>query len=1100
VGREGERQLVQRRVVPDHQHRADRVVHGAEAAEHRLDPTAVEGLLEMDLDVAREHREERSERLAGAQGGRAEDELGRDPLAPNVLGDQDGGLSPRAASGRSRSARSGSSRLDSAWRRMCNHFTKGVFSRESRANREGHLPFQAEFPSRVSAGQSQGSQHNEERYRLAALGGPRRRPQSRPYLSRYERSLRPCLEPPSAPSRRIIIVLGALNARAARPSTRVRLFLAIVLGVGLEGLVMLLGDWHDRYPGAAVAAGVLAAAFAGAFGGIWGGLIVAGAGWTLHFFFVADQSLRALIALPAWLAVAALAGWLASSRRRVAQERRLISGELSAVRDSAAEAIIGIDREGTIVSWNAGAEALYGYDASEAIGQPISRLAPKSMRTLAALRAGERLDVPSTEHRHKDGGEIAVSLTVVPTFDGMGGLTGAVLAARDVGEPQRAEARERETEAKYRALTEHLPTITYVHPLADRGTPLYVSPQAGSILGYAADELLAKPNLFFQLVHEDDRERVSAEIDAAAAGAGPLRSEYRMLSRDGRVVWVRDEATTVRDDDGKPLYVQGYLLDVSERRTAGEQRESLLAAERAAAAEALDRQRKLDVLARAGEILASSPNYQATLRRVAELAVQDLADWCVVDLIDDDGAATRLAAAHSGPGTPPGEEPGPVPEPEVLEVARCGKPELSETRMCVPLRARGRTLGALTLLTRAPGRSYGADDLSVAQDLAGMTALTVDNARLTREVEESADAAQVLTYVADGVVLVDQAGTIRLWNPAAEAITGLTPGEVLGRAAADVIAGWKALADRIPVGAASEPVEPEAFPLETARGERWISISGVDFFGGIVYAFRDVTDARRLEELKADFVTTASHELRTPLAAVYGAAQTLRRHDFALDEAGRNRFVSLIVEESDRLNRIVNEILLANQLDAGRLDLVWEPFDAGDLVERVVESFRGHGRPEIRFETLVADSTPLVAADRDRVRQVLVNLVENATKYSPDGGLVQVGVRPAEGSVCFYVRDEGLGIPADEQSRIFEKFYRLDPEMTRGIGGTGLGLYICRELLERMGGRIWVESQEGVGSIFSFELPAAEPAVPRPAGPGESRELSDALRPSGQNE
>jgi PAS domain S-box-containing protein len=891
--------------------------------------------------------------------------------------------------------------------------------------------------------------------------------------------------------------------KGARPSTRARVSLAVVLGVGLEALVMLLGDWHDRYPGAAVAAGLLVATLTGAFGGIWSGLIVAGAGWTLYFFFVADQSLRGLIALLAWLAVAALAGWLASSRRRTAQERRLVSDELSAVRDSAGEAMIGTDREGTIVSWNAGAEALYGYEASEAIGEPVSFLAQgtgaaDSIRPLAAVRAGERLDLSSTDHRHKDGGELTVSLTVVPIRDGLGEPAGAVLAVRDIGEPQRAEARQRESEAKYRALTEHLPTITYVHPLADRGTLLYVSPQAGSILGYAADEWLAKPNLFFQLVHEDDRERVSAEIAAAAAGAGPLRSEYRMLSRDGRVVWVRDEATTVRDDDGKPLYVQGYLLDVSERRHAAKERENLLAAERAAAAEALDRQRKLDVLARAGEILASSPNYQATLRRVADLAVQDLADWCVVDLIDDDGTATRLAVAHSGPGTPPGEEPGPAPEPEVLGVARRGKPELSETRMCVPLRARGRTLGALMLLTRAPGRFYGADDLSVAQDLAAMTALAVDNARLTREVEESADAAQVLTYVADGVVLVDQAGTIRLWNPAAEAITGLASGEVLGRAAGDAIDGWKALADRIPVGAASEPVEPEAFPLETARGERWISISGVDFFGGIVYAFRDVTDARRLEELKADFVTTASHELRTPLAAVYGAAQTLRRHDFALDEAGRNRFVSLIVEESDRLNRIVNEILLANQLDAGRLHLVEEPFDAGDLVERVVESFRGHGRPEIRFETLVADSTPLVAADRDHVRQVLVNLVENAIKYSPDGGLVQVGVRPAEGSVCFYVRDEGLGIPADEQSRIFEKFYRLDPEMTRGIGGTGLGLYISSELLERMDGRIWVESQEGVGSTFSFELPAAEPAAARPAAAGESPALTDALRPAGQ--
>ena len=189
------------------------------------------------------------------------------------------------------------------------------------------------------------------------------------------------------------------------------------------------------------------------------------------------------------------------------------------------------------------------------------------------------------------------------------------------------------------------------------------------------------------------------------------------------------------------------------------------------------------------------------------------------------------------------------------------------------------------------------------------------------------------------------------------------------------------------------------------------------FFGGTVYAFRDLTDTRRLEEIKADFIATASHELRTPLAAVYGAAQTLLRHDFALDETGRERFVSLIADESERLGRIVNEILLANQLDAGRLDLDSEPFDAGELVERVVEATRTHAPPSVTLEVEAAESVPQVAADADKVRQVLVNLVENAIKYSPDGGRVEVGIEERDGCLRFHVRDEGLGIPPEEQER-----------------------------------------------------------------------------------
>ena len=172
-----------------------------------------------------------------------------------------------------------------------------------------------------------------------------------------------------------------------------------------------------------------------------------------------------------------------------------------------------------------------------------------------------------------------------------------------------------------------------------------------------------------------------------------------------------------------------------------------------------------------------------------------------------------------------------------------------------------------------------------------------------------------------------------LWNPAAEAIISVTAEDAVGQAAAKAIPGWTDAVESVPVFASPDPGHDEVvIPIETKRGERWISISGVQFFGGTVYAFRDLTDVRHLEEVKADFIATASHELRTPLAAVYGAAQTLLRHDFALDEVGRDRFVSLIADESERLGRIVNEILLANQLDAGRLDIEFEPFDPAEVV------------------------------------------------------------------------------------------------------------------------------------------------------------------------
>jgi PAS domain S-box-containing protein len=604
--------------------------------------------------------------------------------------------------------------------------------------------------------------------------------------------------------------IGALKRAFVSPpggASRARPWIVVVLGVGLEAALTVPGDWHADYPGVTVGAGILVAALAGVAGGIVPGIAVGAAGWALYFFFVADESLQALYGLPAWILVGGAAGWLALSRRRTARGRQLAEDELTSIRESAAEGIVGVDLEGTIVSWSAGAEAIYGYPADEALGQPVSLLGGDEQALADALDAvehGERLEKPSAVHRQKDGTDLSIGLTVAPIRDGTGEPAGAVLVATDVGERQRFEERLRETDAKYRALTEQLPAITYVHPVGERGAPIYVSPQVASVLGYSAQEWVAQPELFYRLLHPEDRERVRAEIAAAAEGTRALRCEYRMLSRDGRTVWVHDEAVTVRDDDGRPFYTQGYLLDVSERRDAAEERERLLAAERAASAEAVDRQRKLDFLARSGEILGSSRDYQATLRRVADLAVRDLADWCLVDLVDEEGAATRIAAGQAGPGKP-GPEPSPLPEADVLDVIRRGRPELSESRMCVPLRARGRALGALTLLTQAPGRSYGADDLAAAQELAGMAALAVDNAHLTREVEEAADAARVLTYVADGVTLVDRTGTIRLWNPAAEAITGLPSDAVLGHTAAEAIAGWKTLAQRIPVAPPPSP-------------------------------------------------------------------------------------------------------------------------------------------------------------------------------------------------------------------------------------------------------------------------------------------------------
>jgi signal transduction histidine kinase len=297
---------------------------------------------------------------------------------------------------------------------------------------------------------------------------------------------------------------------------------------------------------------------------------------------------------------------------------------------------------------------------------------------------------------------------------------------------------------------------------------------------------------------------------------------------------------------------------------------------------------------------------------------------------------------------------------------------------------------------------------------------------------------------------------------------------VVDRPAAEAIPGWAAIAPRIAVAASRGTApRPESLPLDVGGREVWLSIHGVSVPDGVVYAFRDLTEERALEQLRNEFVSTVSHELRTPLAAIYGAAMTLRRSDVALDEEQRARLLDVVSGEADRLARTVNDILWASRLDTDSLRVTIESCDPLALVDDVVRAQQAHLDESHELVVEAAEGIPPVAADSDKVGRVLINLVDNAVKYSPDGGRVTVRIARAGTHVRFSVTDQGLGVPFAEQRRVFEKFYRLDPNMNRGVGGTGLGLYICRELVRRMDGRIWVESAGlGRGSTFNVELPA----------------------------
>jgi two-component system phosphate regulon sensor histidine kinase PhoR len=250
---------------------------------------------------------------------------------------------------------------------------------------------------------------------------------------------------------------------------------------------------------------------------------------------------------------------------------------------------------------------------------------------------------------------------------------------------------------------------------------------------------------------------------------------------------------------------------------------------------------------------------------------------------------------------------------------------------------------------------------------------------------------------------------------------------------------------------------------------------------GAVVVLHDITELRKLERVRRDFVANVSHEFRTPLTAIQGFAETLLAG--AMNDAQhRGRFLEIIVEHSRRLARLTEDLLMLSKMDADRLELEIRRVSVAQLIESCMETSRHRAaEKEIAISVQPLNGVPDVAGDRRRLAEVLQNLLDNATQYTLARGQIAVSAEARDAEVVFTVADTGIGIPKADQPRIFERFYRVDAARSRELGGTGLGLSIAKHIVEVHGGRIWVESEVGRGSQFHFSIPIFDPARnPRP--------------------
>src|SRR3954468_6028595 len=425
-----------------------------------------------------------------------------------------------------------------------------------------------------------------------------------------------------------------------------------------------------------------------------------------------------------------------------------------------------------------------------------------------------------------------------------------------------------------------------------------------------------------------------------------------------------------------------------------------------------------------------------------------------------------------------------------------------------PLEAEGRRLGAVVLATRDRHQTLGSRELTLLTPLASALAVALRGAaHVQRLTEETSKLKAVVDQSSDGILVLDGDGHVQLWSPALEALTGRPELAAIGRPLGQLVATLQP--DGTPIDPFTagrsllSPEEPRAtVELTVLRDDgeqrvvRCAHAGAFDPDGTLqrdVVIVHDVTRERQVERLKADFIATVSHELRTPITPIKGYADLLRRRGDAMSPEKRAECLEVISSRTEHLARLVEDLLLASRISAteGAASAQVE-MGTADLVALITRACGDFGTDGERIELALPTEPIHVGCDPMRVVQVLSNLVSNALKYSAAGSPVDVSVSVAGGQATVEVSDVGRGIPADQLERVFDKFHRVEDPMRMTTGGTGLGLYIARELATAMGAPLGCRSTLGVGSVFSLSLPVVAASAPTedapvaqlPAGPG----------------
>lgn len=701
--------------------------------------------------------------------------------------------------------------------------------------------------------------------------------------------------------------------------------------------------------------------------------------------------------------------------------------------------------------------ALVGADPHRALGHRLATGAVVDVEDCPICRCtgGQPLVTGEAALCGADGAVVPVEYLVRP-LHARGGVEGCVVTLRDLRERRALEAEREQVEGERNKLASIVQATSDVALIGlPDGRLHWMNPAGRALLGFDMAEDIGGCRIE-DLFSPEEMERIYTEDMPTITRVGSWQGQWALQARDGTQIPVAVTLQVHHDRGGERSYVSGIMRDLrprlAEERKLRESEARLAEAERVAGLGSW----QWDLSS--GTVVWSPAMYR--LHGMAPGGGRESVEAWLETVHPDDRARAQQAAE---------------------EAAAAGTPIDFVYRA---LHADGREL-----VIRTRGELVRGDSGQPTRMVGTLLDITDRHAAEVSLRASEERARTVIQTASDAYVEIDRHGSVTDWNRQAEATFGWSRGEAIGRRLATLVVppryrqaheNWLArLAGGGELRIADQRLELSAqnrlgheFPIELVV---WpIARAGDTVYGAFV---RDISERRAVERAKDEFVSVVSHELRTPLTSIHGALGLLRAGLLGdLSDRGQ-RMVDIAVDNTDRLVRLINDILDIERLDSGTVALQREHCDAAAVVQRSVEAM-GTMADQAGVRLVVNTQPAPVWADADRIQQTLTNLLSNAIKFSPQGGTVWVDARAQDRSWAVAVRDEGRGIPADKLEAIFERFGQVDASDSRDKGGTGLGLAICQTIVAQHGGRIWAESTPGEGATFRLTLPLASADEP----------------------